>query len=529
MRVKKGSFWSQTYRYTFYTNANSSTGITAAEYFIDDDPGFGMGTAIPFTADASTITFNISDLNALAEGWHSIGMRVRKGGSWSQTYFRSFLNADIEAQMQVQKIEAWWDNDLTTLTEVPFSVTDGVASVTNFAMNATGISNGKHLLRLRATADGRESIIRTYDVCKTAKPAFSIVNDAVCEGQPVYFEDLTAGADDNTLFEWDINGDGKADYTDAGGIIHTFAAAGSYTVSLTVKDGESCEETYSQVVVVNNAANPAVTLTMQSTICAGDEVTLTATPTNAGSTPQYEWLVNNRIVATTAEPTFAYSAFADGDKVAVRLTASNPCASQPVATSSEVTMTVNALPEIAITLPTTIYSDAGMITLSNYATPAGGKFYLDGATKTFFNAGTLGLGEHTLRYVVKNTSNCEAEATLTFTIAERPKYTITFVDEDGTTVLLQSLVALDAMPVPPDDPSKPADEQYTYSFAGWVPELVEATADATYTATYSAQSNPTAVDNTTVSAQARKVIEDELLYIILPDGSKYSATGAKMK
>ena len=65
------------------------------------------------------------------------------------------------------------------------------------------------------------------------------------------------------------------------------------------------------------------------------------------------------------------------------------------------------------------------------------------------------------------------------------KYTIKFVDEDGTE-LQSGKVAEGKMPeYTGKTPTKAATAQFTYAFKGWTPEVAKATADATYTATYS--------------------------------------------
>lgn len=88
-------------------------------------------------------------------------------------------------------------------------------------------------------------------------------------------------------------------------------------------------------------------------------------------------------------------------------------------------------------------------------------------------------------------ANADATYTATFTASTR-QYTVTFADWDGSVV---SAIAYDyntagtAVAIP-ENPTRPATVEYTYTFTGWSPATVaDVTGDATYTALYSETPN----------------------------------------
>ena len=83
----------------------------------------------------------------------------------------------------------------------------------------------------------------------------------------------------------------------------------------------------------------------------------------------------------------------------------------------------------------------------------------------------------------------DESSTITYTAVYRNNlrsYTITWANDDGTVIKTESLDYGAAPAYSGGTPTKEQDEQYSYEFDGWNPEIASVTSDATYTATYKA-------------------------------------------
>lgn len=87
-------------------------------------------------------------------------------------------------------------------------------------------------------------------------------------------------------------------------------------------------------------------------VCAGVPVSFTASPTNGGLAPAYQWLVNGQLDAGGNNPVFTSNALHDGDSVDCVMTASLSCSS-PVF-SAAIYMTINPLPTVSFD-PDTVF------------------------------------------------------------------------------------------------------------------------------------------------------------------------------
>ena len=109
-------------------------------------------------------------------------------------------------------------------------------------------------------------------------------------------------------------------------------------------------------------------------------------------------------------------------------------------------------------------------------------------------------------------------------------YTIRFLNWDGSE-LQNSLVNEGEMPIYVGNiPVRPSDEQYSYSFCGWLPEIVVATMDADYTAQYveKLKGEDIEVISPTTSKLPQKILRNGQICILRGDRT-YTVTGQEIK
>lgn len=92
------------------------------------------------------------------------------------------------------------------------------------------------------------------------------------------------------------------------------------------------------------------------------------------------------------------------------------------------------------------------------------------------------------KHSVSKTSGIDGDLVIMYAQWDATGYVVTFKDADGN-VLSSGLVDAGTVPTAPEAPTKPADRNYHYEFAGWDKELTAVTTDVTYAATYKAQAH----------------------------------------
>lgn len=144
--------------YDFYSRvwlASTFGFADALEYFIDTDPGHGLGTSVPITSayEISDINFSV-DISSISAGFHTLYLRAKdEADQWSITHNRTFFKLTVPeaGNADIVEVEYFIDTDpgFGSGTSVPVTPSSTISDLT-FAVDLTSVSSGFHTLYVRA-------------------------------------------------------------------------------------------------------------------------------------------------------------------------------------------------------------------------------------------------------------------------------------------------------------------------------------------------------------------------------------------
>jgi len=236
-------------------------------------------------------------------------------------------------------------------------INEGASPIYEWFINGSSVGNDNPTYTSTSLVDGDiiTCVLTSSLSCATGNPASSnavtmivnpsfavslsiVGNNTICDGENVAFAATPTNGGATPIYEWQVNGS-------------TVGTNNSTYSSTTFNDGDivTCILISSEVCNDGPATSNSITMTVSSSlpasviiagstaICAGDDNTYTATPTNGGTTPTYEWQVNGFTVGTNSD-TYTTSLLNVGDIITCTLTSSEACATSNPATSNTLTV-----------------------------------------------------------------------------------------------------------------------------------------------------------------------------------------------
>ena len=190
----------------------------------------------------------------------------------------------------------------------------------------------------------------------TVAPSVSISSNAAsnifCTGQSVLFTANPVNGGATPSYQWKRNG------VNTGSNTSTFTYSllnNNDVITVVITSNLLCistaTATSNAITMVNGTATASVSVSASaSSTCAGNAVVFTASPVNGGSTPAYQWKLNNVNIGNNA-PTYSSSALNNNDQVNVVMTSSIGCATANPAISNTITLSISPVftPTISIT------------------------------------------------------------------------------------------------------------------------------------------------------------------------------------
>lgn len=297
----ENGFWSSSYIKPFIKLGNiTEPNITFLEYSIDSY-SYGQGTPIPISPDKLINKDITIDLSGITPGSHMLYIAAMdENNNWSVVHRESFCIGsqadfytdtvcvgmpttffDVSVDADTAQTQYSWDIDNNGT--IDFETKGNIS----FTYPAPGTYTAALILNKDSLCP--DTVIRTVIVHSAVIASF--VTDSVCFGASTTFTDLSTGTDSSTVYQWDIDNNGTAEYTTQGNITHKYLQKGNHTASLIIYNYPICPDTAVVDLYVDSTTVDAAFVT--DVACIGNATIFTDLSTGTDGTTTYSWDINN--------------------------------------------------------------------------------------------------------------------------------------------------------------------------------------------------------------------------------------------
>ncbi len=386
----------------FHLTTPGAKGTTIAQVATDIDgetrqtpPDLGADEYYS-SMDLGVLTIDSPAAAGFCSGSRNVVVRLRNYGN------QNIISANVHVMVNgiLQLTTPWTGNLGLGATSGLFNVGQVSLSSGNSVITAyTSSPNGG--TDINASND---SATRVYSVTQTVVPTIAITasSTAICSGTNVTLRATYTNGGVTPLIQWRRNG---VTFGNTDSIV-TNALANNDSIICILSSSAACatpSSVNSNSIIMNvNTTQPAVVnITATSTnICTGQTVTFTATPTNGGTRPFYQWKRNGLNVGADTN-IYQSSGLNNGDSITVIMNSNLGCASPNIDTSNFIKVSVNNYVSPAVSIVASATSICSGVVDTFTATPVNGGI----APVYQWKRNGLNVGTNNNRYITSTLAN----------------------------------------------------------------------------------------------------------------------------
>ena len=275
-------------------------------------------------------------------------------------------------QFKVNGNNVGGNNTTNTFTSTTLANNDVVTCVMTSSLSSC-------LTTSTATSNG---ITMTINTSVTPGVSIAITNGSQtgCSGSSVTFTATPSNGGPSPTYNFMVNGGSVQNSSSA--TYTTTGLSNNNQVTCTMTANNACQTTATAnsnaiTMTITTSVTPGVSMTITNgsqTGCSGNSVTFTATPSNGGPSPVYNFKVNGGSVQNGSSNTYTTSGLNNNDQVTCTMTANNACQTSATANSNTITMTITSgvTPGVSIAITNGSQTSCNGIGVTFTATPSNG-------------------------------------------------------------------------------------------------------------------------------------------------------------